>query len=226
MESRPHLNSGLGPSWIHGGLGWGFWGGLFCWSFFFFFFNLAVSLPEICWPVVACRAFSGGLEKDICLQDGASHPSCWREYEQMGRRRCSEDRSQQQDSLFFEKGIKSLQQAQIKDKLKLQNTEMFLGSSTCLLTRDLLMPDGLLAINEGKAELSIREEKGAQECTLIPGDLAGRAITEREKIPGNDVNVIRLGWSLIKKVQEWEQHLQPQWEDPLCHNERQNYQVP
>lgn len=71
---------------------------------------------------------------------------------------------------------------------------MFLGSSTCLLTRDLLMPDGLLAINEGKEELSIREEKGAQkECTLIPGDLAGRAITEREKIPGNDVNVIRLG---------------------------------
>lgn len=39
--------------------------------------------------------------------------------------------------------------------------------------------------------MSIR--KALKECTLIPGDLSGRAMTERVKIPGSDVNVIKLG---------------------------------
>lgn len=66
----------------------------------------------------------------------------------------------------LKKGIKSLQQAQIKDKLKLQNIEMFPGSFTCPSADGLLMlvmSGALSAINEGKAELLTREEKGTSE---------------------------------------------------------------
>lgn len=48
---------------------------------------------------------------------------------------------------------------------------------------------GKQSSSEGKKE----HQKSTEGVCLIPGDLTGRSIIERMKIPGSDVNVIKLG---------------------------------
>lgn len=84
---------------------------------------------------------------------------------------------------------------------------MFPGSSTCLVACDLLMPDGLSAINEGKAEFT-RGEKGASEKhwrSVLDSRWLNRQIHNREDEDSREwCECYQVGVIINKKGQEWE----------------------